>query len=96
MSKPTAPAENAQLKDIVAHAQEYGFVFQSSDIYGGLAAVYDYGPNGVELKNNLKRLWWEAMTQLHGNVVGLGRGHFHGPPHLGSQRPRGRLQRPAH
>nr|GFC33013.1 hypothetical protein [Tanacetum cinerariifolium] len=37
----------------------------------GLAAVYDYGPNGVELKNNLKRLWWEAMTQLHGNVVGI-------------------------
>jgi len=74
MSKPasTAPsAENTQLKDIVAHAKEYGFVFQSSEIYDGLAAVYDYGPNGVELKNNLKRLWWEAMTQLHGNVVGL-------------------------
>ncbi|RZK23172.1 MAG: glycine--tRNA ligase, partial [Hymenobacter sp.] len=73
MSKPatTSPAENTQLKDIVAHAKEYGFVFQSSEIYDGLAAVYDYGPNGVELKNNLKRLWWEAMTQLHGNVVGL-------------------------
>jgi glycyl-tRNA synthetase len=74
MSKPasTAPsAENTQLKDIVAHAKEYGFVFQSSEIYDGLAAVYDYGPNGVELKNNLKRLWWEAMTQLHGNVVGI-------------------------
>jgi glycyl-tRNA synthetase len=74
MSKPasTSPSvENTQLKDIVAHAKEYGFVFQSSEIYDGLAAVYDYGPNGVELKNNLKRLWWEAMTQLHGNVVGL-------------------------
>ncbi len=74
MNTPTAPAETAQLKDlkdIVAHAKEYGFVFQSSEIYDGLAAVYDYGPNGVELKNNLKRLWWEAMTQLHGNVVGL-------------------------
>jgi glycyl-tRNA synthetase len=74
MSKPatTSPsAENTQLKDIVAHAKEYGFVFQSSEIYDGLAAVYDYGPNGVELKNNLKRLWWEAMTQLHGNVVGI-------------------------
>ncbi|HET9503385.1 MAG TPA: glycine--tRNA ligase [Hymenobacter sp.] len=74
MSKPastTATAENTQLKDIVAHAKEYGFVFQSSEIYDGLAAVYDYGPNGVELKNNLKRLWWEAMTQLHGNVVGI-------------------------
>ena len=79
MSKPAAPAENAQLKDIVAHAQEYGFVFQSSEIYGGLAAVYDYGPNGVELKNNLKRLWWEAMTQLHGNVVGLDAAIFMDP-----------------
>ena len=64
-------SESAQLKDIVAHAKEYGFVFQSSEIYDGLQAVYDYGPNGVELKNNLKRLWWEAMTQLHDNVVGL-------------------------
>ena len=63
--------ETTQLKDIVAHAKEYGFVFQSSEIYDGLAAVYDYGPNGVELKNNLKRLWWQAMTQLHGNVVGI-------------------------
>ena len=63
--------ETTQLKDIVAHAKEYGFVFQSSEIYDGLQAVYDYGPNGVELKNNLKRLWWEAMTQLHDNVVGI-------------------------
>ncbi|HEX8326850.1 MAG TPA: glycine--tRNA ligase [Hymenobacter sp.] len=63
--------ETTQLKDIVAHAKEYGFVFQSSEIYDGLAAVYDYGPNGVELKNNLKRLWWESMTQLHDNVVGI-------------------------
>jgi glycyl-tRNA synthetase len=82
MSKPasTAPsAENTQLKDIVAHAKEYGFVFQSSEIYDGLAAVYDYGPNGVELKNNLKRLWWEAMTQLHGNVVGIDAAIFMDP-----------------
>ena len=82
MSKPasTSPtAENTQLKDIVAHAKEYGFVFQSSEIYDGLAAVYDYGPNGVELKNNLKRLWWEAMTQLHGNVVGIDAAIFMDP-----------------
>jgi len=79
MSKPTTAPESAQLKDIVAHAKEYGFVFQSSEIYDGLAAVYDYGPNGVELKNNLKRLWWEAMTQLHGNVVGLDAAIFMDP-----------------
>lgn len=73
MSTPTQTTspENTQLKDIVAHAKEYGFVFPSSEIYDGLAAVYDYGPNGVELKNNLKQLWWRAMTQLHQNVVGI-------------------------
>ena len=48
-------------KKIVSHAKEYGFVFPSSEIYDGLAAVYDYGQNGVELKNNIKRYWWDAM-----------------------------------
>ncbi|SMB82672.1 glycyl-tRNA synthetase [Hymenobacter roseosalivarius DSM 11622] len=73
MSNPTQKPslENTQLKDIVAHAKEYGFVFPSSEIYDGLQAVYDYGPNGVELKNNLKQLWWRAMTQLNQNVVGI-------------------------
>ncbi len=52
-------------KKIVSHAKEYGFVFQSSEIYDGLSAVYDYGQNGVELKNNIKRYWWDAMTLLH-------------------------------
>jgi glycyl-tRNA synthetase len=65
-----APAATT-LQDIVSHAKEYGFVFPSSEIYDGLAAVYDYGPVGVELKNNLKRLWWQAMTQLHQNIVGI-------------------------
>ncbi|GIV40259.1 MAG: glycine--tRNA ligase [Thermonema sp.] len=63
--------EEANLQKIVSHAKEYGFVFPSSEIYDGLQAVYDYGQNGVELKNNLKQLWWKAMTQLHENVVGL-------------------------
>ena len=58
-------------KSIIAHAKEYGFVFQSSEIYDGLSAVYDYGQNGVELKNNIKRYWWEAMTMLHDNIVGI-------------------------
>lgn len=60
-----------QFKKIVSHAKEYGFVFPSSDIYDGLSAVYDYGQNGVELKNNIKRYWWEAMTLLHENIVGI-------------------------
>lgn len=58
-------------KTVVAHAKEYGFVFQSSEIYDGLSAVYDYGQLGVELKNNIKRYWWEAMTMLHDNIVGI-------------------------
>ena len=58
-------------KKIVSHAKEYGFVFQSSEIYDGLAAVYDYGQMGVEMKNNIKRYWWEAMTLLHENIVGI-------------------------
>ncbi|MBC8082816.1 MAG: glycine--tRNA ligase [Hymenobacter sp.] len=66
-----APTADNTLADIVSHAKEYGFVFPSSEIYDGLAAVYDYGPMGVELKNNLKQLWWQAMTQLHQNVVGI-------------------------
>jgi glycyl-tRNA synthetase len=61
----------ASLQDIIAHAKEYGFVFPSSEIYDGLQAVYDYGQNGVELKNNLKTAWWKAMTQLNDNIVGI-------------------------
>ncbi len=58
-------------KKIVSHAKEYGFVFQSSEVYDGLQAVYDYGQNGVELKNNIKTLWYKTMTQIADNVVGL-------------------------
>ena len=60
-----------ELKNIIAHAREYGFVFQSSEIYDGLQAVYDYGQYGVELKNNINALWWQTMTQLHDNIVGI-------------------------
>ena len=59
------------LKKIVAHAKEYGFIFPSSEIYDGLGAAYDYGQNGVELKNNLKTFWWKAMVQMNENIVGL-------------------------
>src|SRR5690606_22476710 len=52
-------------------AKEYGYVFQSSEIYDGLSAVYDYGQNGAALKNNIKEYWWKAMVQLHGNIVGI-------------------------
>ncbi len=58
-------------KKVVAHAKEYGFIFPSSEIYDGLAAVYDYGQLGVELKNNIKSYWWKSMVQYHENIVGL-------------------------
>ncbi len=64
-------AQEDLLKKIIAHAKEYGFVFQSSEIYDGLSAVYDYGPNGSELKNNIKKYWWDAMVHLNENIVGL-------------------------
>ncbi|MBK8581961.1 MAG: glycine--tRNA ligase [Flavobacteriales bacterium] len=60
-----------RLKTLIGHAKEYGFVFQSSEIYDGLSATYDYGPYGVELKNNIRRYWWEAMTKLNENIVGI-------------------------
>lgn len=59
------------LKKIIGHAKEYGFVYPSSDIYDGLSATYDYAPYGVELKNNLRTYWWEAMVRLNENIVGL-------------------------
>ncbi len=58
-------------KKVVSHAKEYGFVFPGSEIYDGLGAVYDYGQNGVELKNNLRQYWWKAMVQMNENIVGL-------------------------
>ena len=58
-------------KVLVAHCKEYGFIFPSSEIYDGLAAVYDYGQMGSELKNNIKQYWWNAMTRLNENIVGI-------------------------
>ena len=64
-------AQDDAFKKIISHCKEYGFVFPSSDIYDGLAAVYDYGQNGVELKNNIKEYWWKSMVLLHDNIVGI-------------------------
>lgn len=70
----TANASSNQkntLKDLVAHAQAYGFIYPSSDIYDGLQAIYDYGPYGVALKKNIQSFWWQSMTQLQQNIVGI-------------------------
>lgn len=64
-------AQEDVFKKLVSHCKEYGFVFPSSDIYDGLGAVYDYGQNGVELKNNIKQYWWQSMVLLHDNIVGI-------------------------
>lgn len=56
---------------LTAHAKEYGYIFQSSEIYDGLSAVYDYGQYGAQLKKNIRDTWWKSMTQLHDNIVGI-------------------------
>ena len=64
-------ATDELFKNVISHAKEYGFVFPSSEIYDGLSAVYDYGQNGAELKNNIKTYWWKAMVQMNENIVGI-------------------------
>ena len=64
-------AQEDVFKKLVAHCKEYGYVFPSSEIYDGLSAVYDYGQYGAELKNNIKKYWWDSMVLLHDNVVGI-------------------------
>ncbi len=68
-----------RFQDIVSHCKKLGFIFQSSDIYGGLSAVYDYGPMGSMLKNNLKSFWWQSMTRLNDNIVGIDAAIFMDP-----------------
>jgi glycyl-tRNA synthetase len=64
-------ANEDQFKKVISHAKEYGYVFQSSEIYDGLSAVYDYAQNGVELKKNIRDYWWKAMVQMNDNIVGI-------------------------
>ncbi len=64
-------ATDNTLQNIISHCKEYGFIFQSSEIYDGLSAVYDYGQYGAELKKNIRDYWWKSMTQMHDNIVGI-------------------------
>ena len=64
-------SRQAGFPELIAHCKEYGYIFQSSEIYDGLAAVYDYGQNGAQLKKNIRDHWWKSMTQLHDNIVGI-------------------------
>ena len=63
--------ERDSLKKIISHSKEYGFVIPSSEIYEGLNAVYDYGHNGVLLKNNIRDFWWKSMVQINQNIIGV-------------------------
>lgn len=56
---------------VISHAKSYGFIFPSCDIYDGISAIYDYGPYGILLKNNIKDYWWKSMIQFHRNIVGI-------------------------
>lgn len=71
--------DNKKMEKIVALCKRRGFVFSSSEIYGGLAAVYDFGPYGVELANNIKKTWWREMVQLREDIVGLDAAIFMNP-----------------
>ena len=64
-------AKLTKLDDIVSLCKRRGFIFQSSEIYGGLASCYDYGPLGAELKRNVRNAWWKAVVQMRDDVVGL-------------------------
>jgi glycyl-tRNA synthetase len=66
-----AATKSTDFQEIISHCKEYGFIFQSSDIYDGLSAVYDYGQWGAQLKKNLRDHWWKSMTQLQENIVGI-------------------------
>src|SRR3954469_5381521 len=63
--------DNNRFQSIISHCKEYGFIFPSSEIYDGLAAVYDYGQWGSELKKNIRDYWWRSMVQMNENIVGI-------------------------
>src|SRR6476646_10561012 len=63
--------DSNKFQAIISHCKEYGFIFPSSEIYDGLQAVYDYGQWGSELKKNIKDYWWDSMTRMYENIVGI-------------------------
>jgi len=71
MSELTEYQGKATMEKITSLAKRRGFVFQSSEIYGGQSGAWDYGPLGIELKNRIQAMWWKEMTRLHDNIVGL-------------------------
>ena len=64
-------ADGQRMEKIVSLCKRRGFIFQSSEIYGGLSGLWDYGPLGVELKRNVKNYWWRVMVRERDDVVGM-------------------------
>ena len=81
MATARAPEREPQgaLEKLVSLAKRRGFFFQSSEIYGGIQGIWDFGPLGVALRNNLKRAWWRSMVELRDDVVGLDAGIIMNP-----------------
>ena len=92
--RPDPGPSVANLETIISLCKRRGYIFPSSEIYGGINAVWDYGPLGVEFKNNVKRAWWDAMIQERDDIVGLDASILMAPACLAGLRPRGRLHRP--
>ena len=86
---------NLTMDKLVALCKSRGFIYPGSEIYGGLANAWDYGPLGVEFKNNIKRAWWQKFVQESKYNVGLDCAHPDEPRSVGGLRPCGRLQRSA-
>ncbi|MCC6356339.1 MAG: glycine--tRNA ligase, partial [Verrucomicrobiae bacterium] len=71
MASPEDKKDTERMEKIVSLCKRRGFIFQSSEIYGGLNGAWDYGPLGVELKRNVKDYWWRCMTQMRDDIVGM-------------------------
>src|SRR5438309_11099588 len=67
------------MEKLVSLAKRRGFIYQSSEIYGGIQGVYDFGPLGVSLRNNIKRAWWRSIVELRDDVVGIDAGIITNP-----------------
>ena len=88
------PKTNELMEKIVSLCKRKGFVFQSSEIYGGINGFWDYGPLGAELKRNVKELWWNTMTRFRDDVVGLEATIIMHPKIWRASRPCGDVRRP--
>ena len=85
----------ARIENLVSLAKRRGLVFPSCEIYGGTRSAWDYGPLGVELKENIRRQWWRAMVQMRDDVVGLDSSVILAPRGLGGVRSPQGVRRPA-